>query len=93
MNILSDHQIELCYLFASSDKEERFNDTNRQLIENNLPIINDMFGLLECKKHQQIEAGDHYILIGEVINIKKNDTKPLLYNNRNVQPVIEQYNY
>lgn len=88
INILSDHQKELCYLFAGNEKDERFTDTNWQLSENNLPMINDMFGMLECKKHQQIDAGDHYILIGEVFHIKKNETKPLMYYNRKVQPVI-----
>lgn len=88
VNILSDHQKELCYLFAGSDKEERFTEANWQLSENNLPILNEAFGLLECKKHRQIEAGDHYILIGEVMNVKKNDTKPLMYYNRNVQAIL-----
>jgi flavin reductase (DIM6/NTAB) family NADH-FMN oxidoreductase RutF len=46
---------------------------------------------LECKKVQQIEAGDHYILIGEVLEVTKNEHDPMLYFRRKVGSVPEQW--
>lgn len=39
---------------------------------------------MQCRTTQQINAGDHTILIGEVLDIKKFDKDPLLYFSREV---------
>lgn len=87
VNILSENQEEICFSFSGNDNKERFNNVSWELSHYNLPVINESLALLECEKQQQIEAGDHYILIGKIIHIRKNDKKPLLYYNRNVQPI------
>lgn len=89
VNILAENQENTCFLF-SKEKQNRFNRVDWKLSDHNLPIIKDSYALLECEKQKHLEAGDHYILIGKVINIEKSNKKPLLYYNRNVQPVIEK---
>ncbi|WP_352921073.1 flavin reductase [Peribacillus simplex] len=54
------------------------------IIKKNLPVISGSLGVLECKAIQKIDAGDHIIFIGQIINIDKKDKEPLLYFRRNV---------
>lgn len=84
VNILSGHQVEECFIFADSQETDRFSKTSWEQSPNALPIIKDAFAVLECKKIQEINAGDHIILIGQVINLQKNDNNPMLYYRKNV---------
>lgn len=84
INILAGNQEEICWLFASSKEQSRFSKTEWNKSDNNLPIIKGVFGVLECEKVQEIDAGDHMIMIGTVIDLKKNEAEPMLYFRRNV---------
>ncbi|MFA8438571.1 flavin reductase family protein [Pueribacillus sp. YX66] len=90
VNILAGNQKEACWVFASRNETDRFAKVNWELSSNDLPILNDVFGVLECKKVDEIDAGDHMILIGEVINLQKNDTDPMLYFRRKVGSIREE---
>lgn len=91
VNILSSEQKEACWTFASSKEKDRFAKVSWQMSDNQLPVLNDVFGAFECKKVNAIEAGDHIIFIGEVINITKNDRTPMLYYKRNIGSVPENW--
>lgn len=82
VNILAENQPEACWTFANKREPDRFGKHEWNLSENGLPILNNVFASLECKKSQVVEAGDHYILIGEVINVEKADVEPMLYYKR-----------
>jgi flavin reductase ActVB len=47
-----------------------------------LPVIEGAIVHLECRMYQTIPAGDHTILIGEVVGAKVFDGEPLVYHNR-----------
>ena len=82
VHVLAGEQQELCKTFASK-VEDRFADCKWELSENGLPIIDGAFGVFECKTFQTVEAGDHTILIGEVIDLQADTTKePMLYHRR-----------
>lgn len=83
VHILAAEQEELCWTFAGKDTD-RFSKAEWFLSNNNLPIISGSFSVLECKKVQQIEAGDHLIFVGEIIKIEKQDKEPMLYFRRNI---------
>ncbi|MFS0646524.1 flavin reductase family protein [Siminovitchia sp. 179-K 8D1 HS] len=87
VNILSGHQKEECFIFADSKESDRFSKTSWERSSNDLPILKNVFAVLECKKVQEIDAGDHILLIGEVIHLQKNDHKPMFYYQRNVSVV------
>lgn len=91
VNILSADQKEACWTFASSKEKNRFAKISWELSDNKLPIIEGVFGAFECKKVNEIDAGDHIIFLGEVINIQKNDFDPMLYYRRNVGAVPENW--
>jgi len=83
VNILASDQEKICFLFSSKEVD-RFGQCEWQRSENNLPVLGDVASVLECETVQQIEAGDHIILIGQVHHIVNADKAPLLYHQRNV---------
>ncbi len=89
VNVLSESQKEECYIFADSKDRERFSKTSWELSSDQLPVLTEVSAVLECKKVQTIDAGDHILLIGQVINLKKTDNKPMFYYKRNVSAVPE----
>lgn len=89
VNILAADQADVCWTFASRDETDRFDKTEWTDTDYDLPVIDGAFAQFECRKVQQIEAGDHYILIGEVQKITKNDKEPLLYYKREIGPIEE----
>lgn len=83
VNILASDQEKLCFLFSSKEVD-RFAQCEWRRSENHLPVLANTASVLECETVQQIEAGDHIILIGKVRDIKNYDKAPLLYHQRNV---------
>ncbi|CAK6481113.1 FMN reductase (NADH) RutF (plasmid) [Peribacillus frigoritolerans] len=83
VHILAADQEELCWAFAGKDPD-RFSKADWSLSKNNLPVISGSLGVLECKTVQQIDAGDHIIFLGEIIDIDKQDKEPMLYFRRDV---------
>lgn len=91
VNILAADQGDICWAFASRTEPDRFSKCSWELSENNVPIIKDAFANLECKKHSVVDAGDHYILIGQVVNIQKTEKEAMLYYKRNLGAVPESF--
>lgn len=83
VHILAEDQSELCWAFAGKSTD-RFSMANWSHSNNNLPVISGSLGVMECKTVQSIDAGDHIIFIGQIIDIKKQDKEPMLYFRRNV---------
>lgn len=83
VHILGNDQADACWAFAGKSAD-RFAEVNWKLSEHQLPIISDSLGILECKKVNQIDAGDHVIYVGEVIALSKQEKEPLLYFRQNV---------
>ncbi|AJS59813.1 flavin reductase family protein [Paenibacillus sp. IHBB 10380] len=81
VHVLSADQGDICSLFASRDTD-RFGNCEWKLSEHNLPIISGASGVMQCKTFKTIEAGDHIILIGEVVDIVSENKEPLLYHKR-----------
>lgn len=91
VNILAPNQGDVCWAFASKTEPDRFSKCEWELSENNVPIIKDAYANLECKKYNVVDAGDHYVLIGQVINIQKTDQEAMLYYKRNLGAVPESF--
>jgi flavin reductase (DIM6/NTAB) family NADH-FMN oxidoreductase RutF len=90
VHVLAGDQQELCKLFASRNTD-RFGNCKWSLSSHNLPIIENTYAVLQCKKFKQVEAGDHTILIGEVTDITVNDKEPMLYHRRNFGPIPAEF--
>lgn len=78
IHVLSEAQKEVSSLFASkaSDKFERCQWTAGL---GGVPLIQGSLAVFECTAHQYVDAGDHTILIGRVVNLEHNAGRPLGY--------------
>lgn len=90
VHILSEDQQELCKTFASKNVD-RFGSCSWELSDNFLPVIEGARAVLQCNTFKTIEAGDHTILIGEVIDISLNEKDPMLYHRRKFGPIPTEF--
>jgi flavin reductase (DIM6/NTAB) family NADH-FMN oxidoreductase RutF len=90
VNILGSDQSELCTLF-SSKVQDRFSQCDWKESDLNLPVLTNSLSVLQCKTVQQVEAGDHMILIGEVLDIQNESKEPLLYHRRKIGGIPEEF--
>ncbi|MBE4909100.1 flavin reductase family protein [Bacillus luteolus] len=81
VHVLANDQSDICSLFATKGTD-RFANCKWEFSVSKLPIIDGAAGVLHCKTYQTIEAGDHTILIGEVVDIQDHNKEPLLYHKR-----------
>lgn len=80
VNILSEAQEDVSNQFAgSTTQEQRFAAVPWQAGENDAPVLSDALAALECRVVQQIQAGSHWVVIGEVERVVCRDGDPLLY--------------
>ena len=50
------------------DEGDPFEGLDTSTYDTDIPVLNDAVGFLECKLSGATEAGDHWIVIGEVVN-------------------------
>lgn len=78
VNVLADDQIALSQRFAKSGPD-KFRDVACGAGEGNAPLLSDVAATFECVNSQAYDAGDHLILIGEVLRYHRYDRQPLLF--------------
>ncbi len=92
VNILTAEQKRLAQRFAESGNEQdRFNGIDYSLSEEGTPILSGVLGHLTCTVDKVVESGDHYIFIGEVVDLGSGDDKmtPLLFYRGNYNVLAE----
>lgn len=90
VNILASDQAELCNLFASR-VPDRFSQCEWEKSSLQLPVLKNTLATLQCKVHKMVEAGDHTIMIGEVLEIENSDKEPLLYHKRAIGAIPKTF--
>jgi flavin reductase (DIM6/NTAB) family NADH-FMN oxidoreductase RutF len=90
VHVLAGNQSDICSLFATKGTD-RFANCEWELSEYKLPIIAGAAGVLQCKTYKTIEAGDHTILVGEVVDIQHGNKDPLLYHKRKFGPIPGEF--
>lgn len=78
VNILAADQKALSRQFASPIAD-RFAGVEYTLGLGGVPLIGGCAAVLECRHHQLVMAGDHAIIIGEVLQLAYSNRVPLLY--------------
>ena len=82
VNILGSEQQDVSNQFAGgSSQEERFAAVAWETGENGAPVLTEALASLECKVVDQVLAGTHWIVIGEVQKVVCRSGEPLLYYN------------
>jgi flavin reductase (DIM6/NTAB) family NADH-FMN oxidoreductase RutF len=80
LNVLSQQQKGLASAFATPKNSSKWNVEPYFFGQKGNPIFQNSLAFFECKKHRVIKAGDHHIIIGEVIDLGKiNESEPLIY--------------
>lgn len=79
VNILDDAQEEVCRIFATPG-EDRFSQVPWHLSPNGSPLLDDVHAFLDCVLHEVHDGGDHWIVVGRVVDLGiEADAGPLLY--------------
>jgi flavin reductase (DIM6/NTAB) family NADH-FMN oxidoreductase RutF len=80
VNVLGCTQDDVATLFASRGVD-RFNQGSWSTVDG-LPRLEGAAGWAACELHQTVEAGDHLLLIGLVLNAASTPQPPLVYGHR-----------
>ena len=79
VNVLQIGQQPVSNLFAGKS-EDRFAGTRWEVGEYGAPILPSSLGIFECRRHALHEAGDHFLLVGQVEKASFEPRRdPLLY--------------
>ena len=78
VNVLAETQADISSLFATKSAD-KFTRTAWSRGPAGSPIINDVVAWFDCVRREVIEAGDHVILIGEVVGFDQAPANPLGY--------------
>lgn len=82
VNILNAEQQQVSNQFAGgSSQEERFGNVVWHEGVVGSPVLDDALASIECKVVQQVSAGSHWVIIGEVEHVTCREGEPLLYYN------------
>lgn len=79
VNVLAADQIDLSNNFARP-KEDRFAEVHYESGEGGSPVFADCSARFHCEKYQQVDGGDHWIMIGKVVAFDDFGRSPLLYH-------------
>lgn len=84
VNILSSSQVEVARRFAGMlpDIVDRFEGLDYSTLDTGSPVLDGALAWIDCRTAQAVEAGDHTILIGEIVAASVFDGTPLVYTNR-----------
>ncbi|WLI09053.1 flavin reductase [Pseudomonas sp. FP597] len=79
VNVLAADQIDLSNNFARP-KDDRFAEIEYQPGEGGAPVFADCSARFHCENYQQVDGGDHWIMIGKVVAFDDFGRAPLLYH-------------
>lgn len=89
VNILGEHQAEVCRNFATKPARERFADVAFHTAATGSPILSDSVAFVDCRIEAEHDAGDHTIVVGRVVELGQfqADLPPLLFH-RGAYPTL-----
>lgn len=79
VNVLCEDQKDVSGLFASR-APDKFQQTDWIEGAGGVPLLPGSLATFVCAQHQRIDAGDHVVLIGRVVNSTVNTAPPLGYH-------------
>ncbi|WP_188772732.1 flavin reductase family protein [Novosphingobium endophyticum] len=77
INILAEGQRALSVHFATPS-QDKFCGIEHEAGLEDIPLLPGCCAILQCQIVDRYEAGDHVILIGEVLDMRRTDAKPLV---------------
>lgn len=83
-------QAKLCDHFSISglSSDEQFESINYQRNSYGTPVLKEIPTVIQCRAYDQISAGDHIIIIGEVAEVEQENENPsILYYDRSYREI------
>lgn len=81
VNVLSDRQEDVCRAFATRKGEEKFAGVAWTPSPLGSPMLDGALAWIDCVVESEIEAGDHYIVVGRVEGLEvANPGLPLIFH-------------
>ncbi|SDW60145.1 NADH-FMN oxidoreductase RutF, flavin reductase (DIM6/NTAB) family [Amycolatopsis xylanica] len=84
VNVLAADQHELAGLF-STPGADRFTGTGFVPGPEGTPVHPDALASVECRLRETVDAGDHSVLMAEVLSVRTCPGEPLIYHDRRYQ--------
>ena len=78
VNILREEQRDLSIRFAQLP-EGRFRGVEWTPGATGSPLLDGVLGVLDCRTIQVVDAGDHRVLVGEILGIAIGEGRPLVF--------------
>ena len=78
IHVLGAGQRRLAEHFSRPD-HTRYDGIEHTISTDNVPVLPDVLARFDCRTHQVHSSGDHFIVIGEVVNHVAVDGSPLLF--------------
>ncbi|MEL7389867.1 MAG: flavin reductase family protein [Pseudomonadota bacterium] len=78
VNVLSSDQLGISNNFAKPSPD-RFRNVHYSIGFSGAPLLEGVVAQLQCRVKERLEAGDHILIIGEVLHATSTDKEPLLY--------------
>jgi flavin reductase (DIM6/NTAB) family NADH-FMN oxidoreductase RutF len=78
VNILSAKQEQIARRFSIVDID-RFEGVGFSRTQNGIAVLDDVLGIIECRKFALHDAGDHTIIVAEVEATRAESGSPLMY--------------
>ncbi len=80
VNVLGEHQEELCRLFAAKGVD-RFAHVDWHLGVGGSPVLHDCIAYLDCEFWAEYDGGDHIVVVGRVLDLGvDHDAGPLVFH-------------
>ncbi len=93
VHVLTDTQGYLCNHFALPDTTpaQQFENVSFRLDAQGTPVLDAVLTVFFCKKYALYDAGDHTLVVGEVLRIEEApEGQPILYFDRSYRSVGEE---
>lgn len=78
INVLAENQQDISKVFALPG-DDRFAGVAWRAGKCGMPVIDGVISWFDCERHEVVDAGDHSILIGRVVDYDVSSTSPLVY--------------
>ena len=78
INVLTESKRDISDHFASAQRD-RFNGIDWRPGGTGAPLLSRGLAFLECTVHRRVPAGDHDIVIGEVVQARIEEGRPLIF--------------
>ena len=91
VHILADTQAYLSNHFARSEQTsaEQFASIDHRIDAGGMPRLDGVLAVMSCRRHALFQAGDHTIVVGEVVDVDvaEGAAGPILYYNRSYRGI------